>query len=96
MLKDEAREAVIVTEGVTASPGAAYGNVFVVKRDADTLKARIEACEMDYVLKHTKILGYLSLHTRQLDMIMFNPAKVKYYLTKFGNDLETLLHGSQD
>jgi pyruvate,water dikinase len=64
---------------------------FSVTIKEDTLKARIEAREMDYILKRIKVLGYLSLHTRQLDMIMSNPAKVKYYRAKIGNDLDTLL-----
>jgi pyruvate,water dikinase len=64
---------------------------FSVTVKADTLKARIEAREKDYMLKRIKILGHLSLHTRQLDMIMSNPAKVKYYRTKIGNDIKVLL-----
>jgi pyruvate,water dikinase len=64
---------------------------FSVTVKEDILKARLEAHEMDYMLKRIKILGHLSLHTRQLDMIMSNPAKVKYYRAKIGNDLDTLL-----
>jgi pyruvate,water dikinase len=64
---------------------------FSVTVKEDTLKARIESREINYILKRVKILGYLSLHTRQLDMIMSNPAKVKYYRTKIENDLDALL-----
>ncbi len=69
---------------------------FTVTVKEDTLKARLEAGEKDYMLKRLKILGYLSLHTRQLDMIMSSPGKVKYYRTKIENDLETLFHISDD
>ena len=69
---------------------------FTVTVKEDTLKARLEAREKDYMLKRLKILGYLSLHTRQLDMIMSSPGKVKYYRTKIENDLETLFHISDD
>jgi pyruvate,water dikinase len=64
---------------------------FSVTVKQDILRARLEAREMDYMLKRIKILGYLSLHTRQLDMIMSNPAKVKHYRSKIGTDLNTLL-----
>ncbi len=69
---------------------------FTVTVKEDTLKARLEGGEKDYMLKRLKILGYLSLHTRQLDMIMSSPGKVKYYRTKIENDLETLFHISDD
>ncbi len=69
---------------------------FTVTVKEDTLKARLEAREKDYMLKRLKILGYLSLHTRQLDMIMSSPGKVKYYRNKIETDLETLFHISDD
>ncbi len=47
--------------------------------------------ERDYMLVRIKILGYLSLHTRQLDMIMSNPVKVRYYGHKLQADIEELL-----
>ncbi len=69
---------------------------FTVTVKEDTLKARLEGREKDYMLKRLKILGYLSLHTRQLDMIMSSPGKVKYYRNKIETDLETLFHISDD
>lgn len=66
-----------------------YG--FYAEVKADTLDARMEGHDMDHMVKHVKILGYLTLHTRQLDMVMHNSAMVAYYLKKFTKDIDSLL-----
>jgi pyruvate,water dikinase len=43
------------------------------------------------MLKRVEVLGYLALHTRQMDMIMSNPAYVEHYRTKYRKDIEGLL-----
>ena len=66
-----------------------YGFHAVV--NADNLNARMEGHDMKFMISRLKILGYLTLHTRQLDMIMNNTTAVNYYLTKLTRDIDTLL-----
>jgi pyruvate,water dikinase len=61
----------------------------------DNLEARIEGYDEEYMKKRVEILGYLSLHTRQIDMIMTNEAMVRYYRSKFKKDIEYLLNEHQ-
>ena len=37
-----------------------------------------------------RILGYLTIHTRQLDMVMNEPTKVEYYRKKMRTDIDGL------
>ena len=60
---------------------------------ADNLDARMEGHEMEFMNSRVKILGYLTLHTRQLDMIMGNTPLVNYYLAKLTRDIDSLLAG---
>jgi pyruvate,water dikinase len=57
----------------------------------DHLVARCEGRAEEDMVRQLEILGYLSLHTRQLDMIMGNPAHVEYYRAKYGRDIERLV-----
>lgn len=59
--------------------------------NGDNLNARIEGHDMAYMIGRLKILGYLTLHTRQLDMIMGNSALVGYYMNKLTRDIDSLL-----
>jgi len=57
----------------------------------DNLWARIEDHDMALMQKRLEILGYLTLHTRQIDMIMNNPVQVNFYRAKIAKDIQTVL-----
>ncbi len=61
---------------------------FKVDLKEDSLFARLEGEAKDYMLSRLRILGYITIHTRQLDMIMLNEADVQYYADKINADLE--------
>jgi len=63
---------------------------FLVEVKEDALFARLEGEPQDFMLSRLRLLGYLTIHTRQLDMIMLNDADVEYYREKIGKDLEKL------
>lgn len=60
---------------------------FQVEINEDYLNANIEGYDQFSTIKRLKVLGYLIMHTRQLDMIMSNPAKAAYYKKKFLKDI---------
>ena len=68
---------------------------FRVEIREDHLLARVEDRSADYMLKRVEILGYLALHTRQMDMIMSNPAHVEHYRAKYRRDIERLIASAE-
>jgi pyruvate,water dikinase len=66
-----------------------YGFRTQVKED--TLMARVEDKDAEYMRERLKILGFLTIHTRQLDMVMANPSSFNFYWSKINNEVEKLL-----
>lgn len=66
-----------------------YG--FYVRLREDSLSARVEAIAEGEMIKKLKILGYLLMHTRQLDMIMSNIGLVESYRTKMQDELNSII-----
>ncbi|KJR42850.1 Pyruvate water dikinase [Candidatus Magnetoovum chiemensis] len=64
---------------------------FKTKTAEDALSARIDKEEEDYMKKRIKLLGYLIIHSRQLDMIMSNSASVSKYRTKMLADMRSII-----
>ena len=64
---------------------------FRIEQKGDSLTARVEKQPVEFLQQRLKILGYLSLHARQIDMVMNNQASVDKYRKKFLAEIKTLL-----
>jgi pyruvate,water dikinase len=56
----------------------------------DVVTARRTHLEQTGIEDGVRLFGYLLMHTRQLDMIMNDPAAVKHYRRKIQNDIDSL------
>jgi len=63
---------------------------FSVAAREDHATARLAALPASTMEEKLEIVGYLIMHTRQLDMIMANPSAVAHYRTKIRADLDKL------
>lgn len=61
---------------------------FRVTTREDHLTARIDNDNCDFMYERLKILGYFSLHTRQIDMVMKNNARVEALRDKMLADID--------
>lgn len=57
----------------------------------DGVFARLEGYDEEYMKEKLKILGYMIMHTRQLDMVMSNDASYYHHRTKIMNDLHNVV-----
>ncbi len=71
-----------------------YG--FRVEQQSDTLLARIKKRPAAYLEERLQILGYLTMHTRQIDMIMDQAGAFERYREKFISDIEAMFTGKVD
>jgi pyruvate, water dikinase len=64
---------------------------FRVVRKSDALTARIEKRPAPFLLTRLKILGYLLIHARQIDMVMEEAGMVARYRQRILSNIETIL-----
>jgi pyruvate,water dikinase len=64
---------------------------FRVELRSDTLLARLKKKPTEYLEQRLQVLGYLTLHTRQIDMVMNSAGAVEQYKKKFVEDIEVML-----
>jgi len=69
---------------------------FKVDIKGDSVFARLEDEPLDFMLERLRILGYVSVHTRQLDMVMLNQDQVDYYYQKIIDDIENFVLGGTE
>ncbi|HMK35757.1 MAG TPA: PEP/pyruvate-binding domain-containing protein [Desulfomonilaceae bacterium] len=67
---------------------------FRVQLKRDSVFARLEGRDQDYMKERLRILGYMIIHTRQLDMVMSNDASVRQYREKIVQDLHRTLNNT--
>ncbi|MFH0783392.1 MAG: PEP/pyruvate-binding domain-containing protein [Pseudomonadota bacterium] len=64
---------------------------FRIELRSDALLARIKKRPRGFLEERLQILGYLTLHARQLDMVMDDPYMVERYKQKFLTDIAEML-----
>ena len=69
---------------------------FRVELKGDSLTARVEKKPVEFLVERLKILGYLTVHTRQIDMVMGNQNSFRQYKEKFLTEINILLKKQED
>ncbi|MGC1404298.1 MAG: PEP/pyruvate-binding domain-containing protein [Thermodesulfobacteriota bacterium] len=64
---------------------------FWVQTKGDLLSARLERQEKEILKERLKVLGYLILHTRQMDMILSDPEKVSRHKEEMLKEIATFV-----
>jgi pyruvate, water dikinase len=64
---------------------------FRITINQDALRARLEHHEATVMERSLRVLGYVIVHTRQLDMIMANASVLQYYRHRIETQIATML-----
>jgi pyruvate,water dikinase len=64
---------------------------FRIEIKDDSILARLEGHNQNFILDHLKVLGHIIIHTRQLDMAMFNEATVNWYYNDMLKGIESFV-----
>ena len=67
---------------------------FRVETKADTIFARLEGLEQTFLEARLKVLGYIIVHTRQMDMVMYNDTMVDYYYKDMMKGIDSFMEPS--
>ena len=63
---------------------------FRVELRGDAMTARIEKRPIPYLRERLKVLGYLLIHTRQMDMVMHDESRVARFIDKLRDDIRMI------
>ena len=63
-----------------------------IERIGDALTARVERETEQFVVDRLKVLGYLTIHTRQLDMVMADAGARQFFRDKFIQEIGEMLN----
>jgi pyruvate,water dikinase len=69
--------------------------LFRVEKTGDALRARVEKREQQFISERLQVLGYLCIHTRQIDMVIDNPQHFQHYRNKFIKEIEAMIGNDQ-
>jgi len=69
--------------------------LFRVEKTGDSLTARVEKREQKFIATRLQVLGYLCIHTRQIDMVIDNPQQFQHYRNKFLTEIEAIIGNDQ-
>ena len=64
---------------------------FRIDLTGDALTARMEKKRQQFLYDRLRVLGYLIIHTRQIDMVMTDPQQYAHYRNKFIREIEEML-----
>nr|WP_279343358.1 PEP/pyruvate-binding domain-containing protein [Fundidesulfovibrio terrae] len=67
---------------------------FQVEMQGDEMRAMYAKGPMDVMLDRLRVVGYLLMHTRQIDMVMTNDALVNHYRQRFATEIGDILRES--